>query len=90
MKKNRIPGVIKLVPFKWKNKKFWLENKMVGTIRGTAAENMGCDLGQCNFSTVFSLFNTPISLDILWGGLFSYHVKFYSFMIMHKLSTKVR
>ena len=53
--KNRIPGVIKLVPFKWKNKKFWLENKMVGTIRGTASENMGCDLGQCNFSTLFSL-----------------------------------
>ena len=37
---------------------------------------MGCDFRECNLSTLF-------------GGLFSHHVKFYSFMFMRKISTQV-
>ena len=50
-----------------------------------ASENMVCDLWQCNFSSLFNLF----SWIELCGRLFSHHVKFYSFVFMHKIFTRV-
>ena len=48
-----------------------------------ASQNMGCDLRRCNFSTLFSIFS---KLDIICSGLFSQDIRFYSFMLVHKIS----
>ena len=50
------------------------------------SENMGCDLRQCNFSSLFSLFST--------FGYTLYCIvfpprQFYSFMFMQKISIRV-
>ena len=34
-------------------------------------------------------FFCSVHLDIVWGGSYSHHVRFYSFMFMHKFSTQV-
>ena len=39
---------------------------------------------------IFPLFFIcSVHLDIFWGGSYSHHVRFYSFMSMHKISTQV-
>ena len=43
-----------------------------------ASENMSCDLMRCSFSTIF-----------FCNRSFPHRVKFYSFMFMHKISTRV-
>ena len=58
---------------------------------------MGCDLRRCNFSTLFGLLSWfgytsaggYFVLCVLFSGQFSHHVKFYSFMFLHKIFTRV-
>ena len=52
------------------------------------SENMGCDLRGGNFCTLFSMFRC-FGYFIHCSGTFSHHVKFYSFIFMHKISTFV-
>ena len=52
------------------------------------SESMGCDLRGGNFRTLFSLF-CCFGYFIHCGGSFSQHVKFYSFIFMHKISSRV-
>ena len=47
---------------------------------------MGCDLRGCNFS---SLIGYLADFDIHYCGSFSHHIKFYSLMFVHKISTRV-
>ena len=51
-----------------------------------ASENTRCDLRRCNFPILFSLFS---HLDIVCSWLFSHSVKFSSFILKHKISTRV-
>ena len=53
-----------------------------------ASENMDCDLRGGNFCTLFSLF-CCFGYFIHCSGSFSHHVKFYSFIFIHKISTRV-
>ena len=46
------------------------------------SKNMGCDLRQCNFSTLCTLFSW-FGYTVPYGGLFSYCINFYSFKFMH-------
>ena len=51
-----------------------------------ALENMGCNLKP----SIFLLFSAcSADLDVLGSGFLSYHIKFFSFMFMHKISTRV-
>ena len=51
-----------------------------------ALENIGCNLKR----SIFLLFLVcSADLDILCSGLLSNHINFFSFMFMHKISTRV-
>ena len=50
------------------------------------SENMGCDLRQCNFSTLFSLLSL-FGYTLYW--IVFPHCQFYSFMFMQKISIQV-
>ena len=75
-------------PFTWKNRKLRLENQMVRAIPFWNLQKMwAVTCSDTTFSARFSLFSW---FDILRSGLFSLrHVKFYSFMFMHRNSTQV-
>ena len=50
-----------------------------------ALENMGCNLKRSIFLLILVC---SANLDILCSGLLSHHVKYFSFMFMHKISTQ--
>lgn len=55
-----------------------------------ASENMGCDFMGGNFCTLFSLFCWfGYFIHVHCSGSLSHNVKFYSFMFMLKISTRV-
>ena len=81
-----IVGDYGCLPFT-RDTKFCLENQMIRAIpRGKALENTGFVSMRYNFSTLVCLL---ADLDILCSESFSLHVKFYSFMFMHKSSIRV-
>ena len=74
------------LPSTWKNLEI-LVWKSDGTCHSIweASENMGCDLRQCNFSTLFSLLSW-FGHTLEWVIVF-HHVKFCSSIFMFKIST---
>ena len=70
-----------------KNRKFRLEDQMVRAIPlGKFQEIWAVIWGNAIFLP-FLVFSAD--LEILCSGFFSHHVKFYSFMFMRKISTRV-
>ena len=51
-----------------------------------ASENMGCDLRRASFPLLLVCL---IDLDLFCSGSYSHVVKFYRFMVVHKISTRV-
>ena len=50
------PGVLKLIPFTWKNKKLWLLRKFNGSWHSQKLQKiMDCYLGWWNFPTLFNM-----------------------------------
>ena len=66
------------VAFSWKNWKFWLENQMLRTILFAGSFS-------CSICLIFPCW----LICMLCSGLFSHHVKFYTFMFMIKISPRV-
>ena len=64
--------------FSWKNWKFWLENQMLRTILFAGSFS-------CSICLIFPCW----LICMLCSGLFSHHVKFYTFMFMIKISPRV-
>ena len=51
-----------------------------------ALENMGCNLKRSIFLLILVC---SADLDVLCSGLLSHHIKYFSFMFMHKISTRM-
>ena len=75
------------LPFTWKNRKFRLGNQMVRAIPFGKRQKMWAVI--CSDAIFLLLLVCSADFDILCSGLFSHHVKFYSFMFMHRISTRV-
>ena len=79
--------VLGYLPFTWKNRKFRLESQIV---RATSFGKLQKIWTVIREDAIFLLFLVcSADVDILCGVLFSHHVRFYSFMFMHKISTRV-
>ena len=75
------------LPFTWKNRRSRLENQMVRANPFRKLRERWTVIWGGAIVLLFLIFSAD--LDILCGGLFSHHVKFYSIMFMHKISTRV-